>query len=113
MYSNHITTNIITRGNMNTSALTKGFILPVFKYEIRLRRGGISYGDSYDNLKDKLKKLEQEKEEIDYINVYIDWNKDKSETDKKIYVKLIKKNIEVKLLKDTHKHYSITVKIIK
>jgi predicted nucleotide-binding protein (sugar kinase/HSP70/actin superfamily) len=98
---------------MNISALTKGFILPVFKFEIRLRRGGISYGDGYDDLKDKLKKFEQEKEEIDYIKVYIDWDKDKSETDKKIYVKLIKKTIEVELLKDTLKHYSITVEMIK
>jgi len=95
---------------MNISALTKGFILPQFKYKIRLRRGGSLYGDNYDQLKNDLQK--QNIENIDYIKVYVDWNNNNNKYDKKIYVELIKKKIEVKLLNQIKKQYNITVELL-
>lgn len=107
---NHWAKNIITRGNMNISAITKGFILPTFKFEIRRKRGGSIEGDGYKELQEELKKLR--KEDIDAINVFVNWNKN-VEYNKKIYVELIENKIEAKLLISTNEKYKINVEIIK
>jgi len=89
---NHFSKNLITKGWLNISALTKGFILPVFKYEIKKRGGGggwtISSGYKEENLIRDLRDVKEE--DIDYIKVWVDWNKTKK-YNKKIYAELIKR----------------------
>ena len=111
---NHWAKNIITRGNMNISAITKGFILPSFKFIIRRRGGGSpQYGEGLGHLKKKLHKLTGKTyEDVELIEVYIDWNKDVEKYGKEVYVELIQKKIEVELLKD-NKNYNIQVELIK
>lgn len=99
---NHFAKNLITKGWLNISALTKGFILPYFRYVIRRRGGGTYDGYGEENFYRDLRK--NKPKDIDVIEVYVDWNKKKTKHDKKIYVELIKKKIEVKLLKE-HKEY--------
>lgn len=106
---NHIAENIISRGNMNISALTKGFILPEFKYKIIRRHGGISTGEGYDQL---VKDLSKDKKDVDVIEVYVDWYKDGNKHGKYIYARLIEKKIEAQLIKDVKIKYKITVKLI-
>jgi len=114
--TNHLAHNIITRGNMNISALTKGFILPQFRYEIRRSRhgGGSSYGEGYNELhkdldRHKLSGITQE----DYdIFVYVDWDGKQDKHGKEIYVELIQNKIEVQLLTDTNEKYKINVELI-
>ena len=113
--SNHLTNNILTRGNMNISALTKGFILPFFKYEIKKKHGGGSlYGDGYENLQKEL--INQKQSGVTYedvdITVFVDWDKSQNKENKEIYVKLIQKKIEVQLLENTKNKYSINVELI-
>lgn len=100
--SNHIATNIITRGNMNASALYKGFILPQFTYSIRTRRpgGSIGYyeGDNINKLNKDINDVKDKKEEIDVINVYINWNKNINKLNKDIYVKLVETEIKAVLI---------------
>ena len=110
---NHWARNIITRGNMNISALTKGFILPTFKFIIRKRRGGGSsvQGEGLGHLKRELSG--QTYDDIDIIEVYIDWNKEVDKYGKDVYVELIKKKIEVQLLKSTNEKFKITVELIR
>lgn len=112
MSSNHITTNVITKGWLNESAITKGFILPGFQYIIVRKRRGGSPGIARDSeyLEDELKRLKRE--DVDYIQVYINWNKSVERYDKKIYANLIKQKIHVQLLNNLGENYKIKVKLI-
>jgi len=113
---NHFSKNLITKGWLNISAITKGFILPFFSYEIRKKGGGSPIlGTGYQDLqRDLFQNIQKkdEKDEIESIRIYVDWNKNVNKYGKEIYVELIKKNIEVQLLKDTKHKYKITVEII-
>lgn len=114
MASNHITTNIITKGWMNESAITKGFISPAFQYIIVRKRKGGSPGIARDSeyLEDDLRRLRKIGEEVDYIQVYVNWNKHVEKYDKKIYANLIKQKIEVQLLTNLDEKFKIKVKLI-
>ena len=113
---NHWVKNIITRGNMNISAITRGFILPSFKFVIRRRRGGSPadvIGEGPHQLRHELEELRKRNEEVDAIDVYVEWNKDVEKHGKKIYVKLIEKKITADLLKYTNEKYKINVELVK
>jgi len=99
MLTNHIATNIITRGFLNCSILYKGFILPKFEYVITKRKGGGSAykGEGLSQLQKDIEKSIKRQEEIDSIVVYVDWDKNVVRYDKKIYVELIKKKIRTEL----------------
>ena len=114
MFKNHWAKNIITRGNMNISAITKGFILPKFTYAIRKKGGGgLQYGESYGQLQRDLKDLKKKEEEIDAIIVYIDWDK-KVNKNIKAYAKLIEKKIRAELIPfDKDKKIIINVELKK
>lgn len=99
---NHFAKNLLTKGWMNISALTKGFILPYFRYVIRRRGGGAYDGYSEEKFYEDLRK--NKPEDIDVIEIYVDWKKSKSKHGKKIFVELIKKKIEATLIKE-HKNY--------
>lgn len=114
---NHIVTNIVTKGLLNISAITKGFILPFFKYEIRRRGGGggdtpkISSGYSEENLIRDLRNTKDE--DIDYITVWVEWDKNAQKYDKKIYAELIKAKIQTTLLTENNlSNIKITVELI-
>lgn len=113
MSSNHLTTNIITKGWLNNSAVVKGFILPSFQYIIRKRKGGSSsvVRDS-EYLEDDLRRLRKIGEEVDYIQVYLDWNKRDGKYEKKVYANLIKTKIEVQLLTNLNESFNIKVNLI-
>ncbi len=112
---NHWAKNLITRGNMNISAITKGFILPSFKFIIRRKGGGSpQYGEGIDHLKTELKKLTGKTyDDVELIEVYVDWNKEVEKHSKEVYVELIQKKIEVQLLKSIKEKYKIKVELIK
>ena len=111
---NHWAKNIITKGWLNISALYKGFVLPYFKYEIRRKRGGSATWASGHKEEQLYRDLRKEKEEdVDVIQVYVEWNKDVNKYGKKIFVELVKKKIEVQLLEKNLPKYNIDVKIIK
>lgn len=113
---NHIATNIITRGNLNISSITKGFILPFFTYEIKVRKGGgsgIYKGSGYYELERDLYEIRKKQEEIDAIVVYVDWYKKQSKINKNIYADIIRNKIEAELLERTKEKYEITVEFIK
>lgn len=110
---NHITKNLITKGWLNISSINKGFILPGFKYEITKKSGGSPlYGNGYYELERDLFKIKN-KDDIQSIKVYVDWNKKVSRFGKIVYADLIKKNIEAKLLENTNNRYIILVEIEK
>lgn len=111
---NYFAKNIITKGWLNISALTKGFILPSFKYVITKKRGGgpahaISSGYKEDDLYNDLRKLK--KDDVDVITVYVDWDKEKK-TGKRIYAKLIKNTIEAKLIEQNLPKFKIKVDLL-
>ena len=111
MAGNHITNNILTRGNMNISALYRGFVLPAFKFVVRRRGGGSpQYGEGIEELRRELFKTGKTYDEIDVIEVYVDWNKDVEKHGKEIYVEFIQKKIEAQLI--NNKKYNIKVELI-
>ena len=102
-------------GNMNISAITKGFILPSFTYEIRRVRhgGGSSYGVGYDDLQKDLQKFSGVTEDDYDIFIFVDWDK-KIDKDIKVYAELIEKKIRVELIPfDKDKKIKITVELKK
>lgn len=111
---NHIANNILTRGNMNISSLTKGFILPYFEYEIIKASGGSgSYkGTGYYELQRHLDEMRKNKEEVGVIKVKVDWYKNNKKYNKKIYAELIIKKIEAQLIEKFEKKFKITVELI-
>ena len=114
---NHFVKNILTKGWLNISAMTKGFILPFFKYEIIRKRGGgdtegskLASGYREENLIRDLRSLEED--DIEVIKVYVNWDKNAQKYDKKIYVELIKKKIEVKLVEQNLSKIRIDVELV-
>ncbi len=117
LFSNHITTNIITKGWMNISAITKGFILPSFKYIIRKRpSGGSSFVQEelrdQQRLIDDLRKAQIADEEIDYIHVFVNWDKQTFKYGKNVFVELIKKKIEAEISTALSSQYDIKVELL-
>jgi hypothetical protein len=113
---NHFATNLVTKGLLNISNITKGMILISYEIVFKKRGGGggwtpkqVPLHYSKDSLYDELRKHDED--DIDYIKVYVDWSDHSLKGFKKIEVKLIKAYIEAEILKETTK--KITVQIIK
>lgn len=120
--SNYISNNILTGGNMNISAITKGFVLPNFQFEIITPRrgGGGAYADVelYEQLLKAREQRDQERlsgnteYDIEYINVIVDWGKNNDKVDKKIYAELIKKKITAQLITKFNESFKINVTLL-
>ena len=108
---NHIATNLITKGLLNISNITKGMI--EIKYEIFFRKkgGGAQKAPSlhYDeeSLYDEIKRHDEE--DIDYIKVYVDWKGSPRKGTKKIKAELLKSFIEADILEKTSKKVSVQI----
>jgi hypothetical protein len=113
--SNHISVDIVTKGMLDTSIITKGILIP-FVYEIitptvRRRGGGMYYGEMVDNIKKDIKEI-VEKDDGDYIKIYVNWDK-KIDKNKKIQVKLLKKEIMAVIEKNEGKKINIKIENFK
>lgn len=99
---------------MNISAITKGFILPFFTYEISTSGGGSGdyKGAGLSQLERDLEDIRLKKDQVDAITVYVNWNKKVSRYGKEIYADLIMRKIEAQLLEITKEKYKITVELI-
>jgi hypothetical protein len=117
MSINHFATNLVTKGLLNMSNITKGMV--IIGYEIiRKKKGGGGSG-AYDGGPSlPYKKIYDERElyddiskydDIDIIKVKVNWEK-KYKGPRLIEAKLIKTHIEAQILKETGK--SITVELI-
>jgi len=110
---NHIATNLITKGLLNNSILTKGLIQ--FKYQIIFKRkgGGSSadtppiYYNRNESLYDELRKHQEI--DIDCIKVYVDWKGASLKAFKKVEAKIIKEYIEAELLLETNKKFNVEI----
>ena len=117
---NHLASNIITKGWMNISALTKGIILPTCKYIIRKRKGGLAGNDGWidtrkrdeQHLIDDLRKIRENGEEIESITVFVNWDHQADKYGKTVYAQLIQKKIEAKLLYNDLDSHTIKVELI-
>ena len=112
--SNHITTNIITKGWMNISAITKGWILPSYQFVIRRKgmRGGLpGWSDELKSAEELIKDLRKSQElgeEIEYIQIFVNWDKQVFKYGKNIYVDLIKKKIQAQIFESISTTYDIS-----
>jgi hypothetical protein len=116
---NHITTNLVTKGLLNISNITKGMILVSYEIVFRKRGGG---GGSVPTPKLREVPLHYDKEtlfyeiqkhdeeDIDFIKVHVNWKDPPLKGYKKVDVKLLKAHIESEILQETNK--KITVQII-
>jgi len=114
---NNIATNLVTKGLLNISNITKGMI--IIGYEIIIRKGGHGRSGAYAGPTVlPYKRIEDEKEfyndinkyeDIDVIRVQIKWDK-KFKGPRLIEAKLIKAHIEAEILKETGRN--ITVELI-
>lgn len=109
--TNHIAKNLITKGIITSFPMMKGII---FNYVIHVippkpttrKHGGTGY---YEDLERDIQKIGVEN--IDYIQVFVDWNKYKN-YDKKIFGNLIKKNIQLLEISKKSDKKSIKVEFI-
>jgi hypothetical protein len=109
---NHITTNLITKGLLNISNITKGMILISYEIVFRKRGGGGGQGPRvplhYDreSLYDELRRHDEN--DIELIKVYVDWTAGKKGS-KKIKAELMKTYIEAEILQETSKKISVQI----
>lgn len=111
MTSNHISLNLVTKGLLNISNITKGMITFVTIITPKKRSGGGSGGNyAYKGPYDVpiFKKIE-EIDDISVIQVHIDWNKLPKNINKKLEVKLLKKQITAEILKETGKNINVEI----
>jgi hypothetical protein len=108
--TNHLAKDLVTKGFLDISILTKGFVLP-FSYEIvtkkKRKRGGGSGVKVYDDLKRDLQEFQQE--DVEYIKVYVDWYK-QVKRNKKVYATLVERKVEA-VLYEVYKENKIPIKI--
>lgn len=108
---NHIATNLVTKGLLNISNITKGMI--EIKYEIvfRKRGGGAQKAPSlhYDkeSLYDEIRRHEED--DIECIKVYVDWEGAPRKGTKKIKAQLLKTFIEAEILENTTRNVSVQI----
>jgi len=95
--SNHLTISLLTKGILNDSKITNGFISYEFiSNNIKVKHGSGGYAALVHDY--SIQKPKQ-KEDIDCIKVTVNWNdRPKDYIDKKIYVEFIKNTISVELL---------------
>lgn len=104
---NHIATNLITKGLLNMSNITKGLIS--FTYEIVFKKNGGSGVPLHYNRESLYHEIKQHKEDdIELIKVYIS-SSSSSKNFKKIDVQFLKKSIEVELLQETNKKINVQI----
>lgn len=109
---NHIVTNLVTKGLLNISNITKGMLTISYEIVFRKRGGGpqreVPLHYDRESLFDEIRRHDED--DIDLIKVYVDWNKNVIKGMKKIEVKLLKMQIEAEIFDKTSK--KITVQII-
>lgn len=131
MNTNHIALNLATKGLLNISNITKGIITFIGVVRIGVSGGSgaqvgkpivsIPYGKNDKNEPifktiENVKNLEELKEiedidDIDSIIVEIDWEKAKK-INKNITADIIKKHIEIEILKNNKKGGSINIDVV-
>jgi hypothetical protein len=114
---NHLATNLVTKGLLNISNITKGMLILEYRLVIKKKGGGIGKPPSiklgypeeetiYSPFKkDKFFEDIKQIEEIDYIEVRLD----KSKKIGILESKLIKTQIEVEILKNTGKKLKVEI----
>ena len=112
---NHISINLVTKGLLNISNITKGMIL-ISGYEIVLRRRGGSpphvprvplHYDEKEKLFYEINQYEQE--DIELIKVYVNWQESPTKGYKKMEAQLLKAHIEAEILQETNKHVQVQI----
>ena len=126
MNSNHVALNIVTKGLLNISNITKGIVYQLVLKSQKRRHGGSgkeypdynSDPEFYDKnqqiplyyekepLYNEINKYEEE--DIELIKVYVDWDK-RGKAFKKIEAKLIEKYVKAEILKETSKNIKIEI----
>ena len=112
MNPNHIALNLATKGLLNISNITKGMLI-ILQYVIVTKKGGsppyIQKEDyRYYNNEQELYQDIRRNEDIDYIKVFVNWDKSKKDN---ILVEaiLLKKKIETELLTETGKNINVEI----
>lgn len=116
MNTNHNALNLVTKGLLNISSITKGVVYQIVFKNKKIRGGGSAYEEilpplyyEKQNLYNEIHKLEED--DIKIIKVHVDWDKHgkvfKTLDEKRIEVKLIKKHIKAEILKETNKNIKI------
>jgi hypothetical protein len=116
MSINNIATNLVTKGLLNISNITKGLILVSYEIVFKKRGGGGGYANApkvplhyeRESLFNEIRNHNEE--DIDCIKVYVDWSDHSLKGFKIIEAKLLKTHIEAEILNETNSH--VTVKII-
>jgi len=111
---NHLVTNLVTKGLLNISNITKGFIQ--FSYEIVFRkRGGgganvpkvtVPLHYERESLYDEIRRHDEE--DIELIKVYVSRN-GAFKGFKKVEAKLLKNNIEAEILNETKRKINVEI----
>jgi hypothetical protein len=110
---NHLAINLVTKGLLNMSNITKGMIIIGYEIVLTKKKGGgsspyVSIPYKREDEKEFFNEIKK-RDDIDVIKVKIDWKK-KYKGDKLIEGTLIKSHIETQILNETGKH--ITVELI-
>lgn len=109
MAINHITTNLITKGLLNISNITKGFILVNYEIVFKKKGGSSVYIPLHyekDTLFNEIRKHKED--DIDLIKVHVNWNMN-TKNNETIKVELIKKQIEAEILLETSKNIKVVI----
>ena len=104
--TNHIATNIVTKGLIYSFPLTEG-ILTNLQYEIITVTGRKHGGISWVDLQRDIHKYD----DITAIKVYIDWFR-KTDREKYVSVQLLQKKIYAELLQSNNNSINIQVEIL-
>lgn len=120
---NHLAINLVTKGLLNISNMTKGMV--VIGYEIIKKRksgggsgayagitlpyGKTHYEPTFKDPKDFYKDIKEIDDDVDLIEVYVKWDKQINTKDKKIEVEMIQRKIEAIILQETNKNIKVQI----
>jgi len=107
---NNIATNLVTKGLLNISNITKGMIFPVYEIVFKKRVGGgsgprVPLHYNRESLYDEIKRHDEN--DIDLIKVHVDWSGSSLKGYKKMEAKIIEKYIAVEILHETNKKIKV------
>ena len=108
---NHIALNMVTKGLLNISNITKGVIL-IYEIVSKRKKGGSSaepergFYNNDEEFFNEIRKLNAD--QVDVIKVKIDWKKTKK-ISRKIEAVLLKKHIEAEILNKTGKNLKVEI----
>ena len=115
--SNHLSLNLVTKGLLNISNITKGMI--ILQYQVifkKKKHGGGGTGDGlykpplyYDSKEPLFREIKEEYNDIDVIKVYVDWNKYNSKEYIKIEAVKLKNQMEAEILNETGKYIKVEI----